>query len=41
MNSMQLTGLEIEAMKSGEPLATTNKRESAEWEAKKAKLGID
>ena len=41
MNSMQLTGLEIEAMKSGEPLATTNKREAAEWEAKKAKLGID
>lgn len=41
MNSMQLTGLEIEAMRSGEPLGTSNKRETQEWEAKKAKLGIE
>lgn len=39
-NAMHLTALEIEAIKSGQPLATQNKRESAEWEAKKAKLGL-
>lgn len=37
--AMHLTRLEIEALKSGKPLATENKRETAEWEAKKAKLG--
>jgi thymidylate synthase (FAD) len=36
---MHLTRLEIEAMQTGKPLATENKREIAEWEAKKAKLG--
>ena len=41
MNSMQLTGLEVDAMRSGKPLATSNKRETAEWETKKAKLGIE
>ena len=40
MNSMQLTGLEVEAMKSGEPLATNNSREKTEWEDKKARLGL-
>jgi thymidylate synthase (FAD) len=38
--AMHLTRLEIEAIKSGQPLATENKRETAEWEAKKQKLGL-
>jgi thymidylate synthase (FAD) len=37
---MHLTRLEIEAIREGKPLATENKRETAEWEAKRAKLGI-
>lgn len=41
MNSMHLTGLEIEAIRTGEPIVATNKRETAEWEAKKARLGLD
>jgi len=40
LNAMHLTGLEIDAIRSGKPLATENKRESAEWEAKKARLGL-
>jgi len=40
LNAMHLTGLEIEAIRSGKPLATENKRETAEWEAKKARLGL-
>jgi thymidylate synthase (FAD) len=38
--AMHLTRLEVEAIRSGKPLATENKRETAEWEAKKAKLGL-
>lgn len=38
--SMHLSRLEIEAIKTGQPLPTTNKRESAEWEEKKKKLGM-
>src|SRR4051812_12411497 len=34
-DSMHLTRLEIEAIRSGQPIATTNKREAAEWEEKK------
>lgn len=41
LNAMHLTGLEIEAMKTGQPLASQNKRENAEWEAKRKQLGID
>ena len=37
---MHLTRLEIEAMKSGQPIATTNKREAAEWDEKKTRLGL-
>ncbi len=37
---MHLTRLEIEAMQSGEPLKTENKREIAEWDEKKKKLGM-
>ncbi|MEX2213218.1 MAG: FAD-dependent thymidylate synthase [Phycisphaeraceae bacterium] len=40
LDAMQLTRLEIEAVRSGKPLETENKREQAEWEAKKAKLGL-
>jgi thymidylate synthase (FAD) len=35
-----LTRLEIEAIKSGRPIATENKREKAEWEAKRKNLGL-
>ncbi len=40
LNGMQLTALEIEAIRGNAPLNTTNKREVAEWEAKKARLGL-
>jgi thymidylate synthase (FAD) len=38
LHSMHLTRLEIEALRTGKPLETLNKRELAEWEAKKKKL---
>ena len=38
--SMHLTGLEIDAIRTGKPLATENKRETAEWQEKKAQLGL-
>jgi thymidylate synthase (FAD) len=38
--SLHLTRLEVEAIKTGQPLATENKRENAEWEEKKKKLGM-
>ncbi len=37
---MHLTRLEIESLKSGQPIATTNKRESAEWDEKRKRLGM-
>ena len=40
LEAMHLTRLEIEAVRSGQPLNSTNKREQAEWEAKRAKLGL-
>jgi len=40
LEAMHLTRLEIEAVRSGKPLATDNKREIAEWEAKRARLGL-
>ena len=30
----------VEAIRSGQPLATDNKRETAEWEEKRKKLGL-
>ncbi len=39
-NGVCLSALEIEALRSGTPIATTNKRESAEWDAKKIRLGL-
>jgi thymidylate synthase (FAD) len=38
--ALQLSRLEIAALKSGGPLATDNKREQAEWEEKKVRLGL-
>src|SRR3954467_13584677 len=40
LESMRLTRLEIEAIKSGQPLKTENKRENAEWDEKKKQLGL-
>jgi thymidylate synthase (FAD) len=40
LNAMSLSGIEIEALRTGLPLATENKRELAEWEEKKKLLGI-
>lgn len=40
LDAMQLTRLEIQAIQTGQPIATENKREAAEWEAKKARLGL-
>jgi thymidylate synthase (FAD) len=37
---MHLTRLEVEAIAKGQPLASENKRENAEWEAKKTRLGL-
>jgi hypothetical protein len=37
---MHLTRLEIESIKNGAPINTTNKREQAEFEAKKKLLGL-
>jgi thymidylate synthase (FAD) len=37
--AMQLTRLEVEALRSGQPLASTNKRENAEWDEKHKRLG--
>lgn len=41
LNALHLTRLEVEAIRSGQPLATENKREQAEWEAKRSRLGLD
>jgi thymidylate synthase (FAD) len=41
MGSVRLTRLEIEALRGKSPtIATDNKREQAEWEAKRAKIGL-
>jgi thymidylate synthase (FAD) len=40
LGGMHLTRLEIEAMQTGQPLQTENKREQAEWEQKKKRLGL-
>ena len=41
LKSVRLSRLEIEAMKNGTPLESSNKRENAEWEAKRKRLGIE
>lgn len=40
LEGMHLTRLEIESLKSGQPLATENRREHSEWDAKKSRLGM-
>jgi thymidylate synthase (FAD) len=40
LGAVQLSRLEIEAIKSGQGLKTENKRENAEWEEKKKSLGL-
>jgi thymidylate synthase (FAD) len=40
LGSMHLSRIEIEALRSGKPLNTENKRETAEWEEKKRELGL-
>ncbi len=40
LGAVHLTRLEVEALKTGQPLASDNRREQAEWEAKKAHLGL-
>jgi thymidylate synthase (FAD) len=37
---VHLTRLEVEAIRAGKPLGTENKRETAEWEEKRKKLGM-
>jgi thymidylate synthase (FAD) len=41
LHSFRLSRLEIEALRTGEPLATDNKRELNEWEDKKKRIGIE
>jgi thymidylate synthase (FAD) len=38
--ALHLSRLEVEALKSGKPLASENKRENAEWDEKRKKLGL-
>ena len=40
LGGLHLTRLEIESMRSGQPLASDNKREQAEWAAKRERLGL-
>jgi thymidylate synthase (FAD) len=40
LGGVNLSRLEIEALKSGQALNTTNKREQAEWDSKKRDLGL-
>jgi thymidylate synthase (FAD) len=40
LNGLHLSRLEVEALEAGQPLATENKRERAEWEEKKRRLGL-
>ena len=41
LGAVQLSRLEVEAIKSGQGLKTENKRENAEWEEKKKMLGLE
>jgi thymidylate synthase (FAD) len=38
--AVQLSRLEVEAIRTGQPIGTTNKREAAEWEEKRKRLGL-
>ncbi len=41
LEGMHLTRLEIEAIRSGQPLASDNRREQSEWDEKRSRLGLD
>jgi thymidylate synthase (FAD) len=41
LGAVHLSRLEVEAIRSGEPLKSENKREKAEWDAKREKLGLN
>lgn len=40
LDGMFLTGLEVDAIRSGQPINTDNTRERSEWESKRARLGM-
>jgi thymidylate synthase (FAD) len=40
LGGAHLTRLELDSLRTGQPLATDNKREQAEWDAKRAKMGL-
>lgn len=40
LHSVHLTALEVEAIKNGQPIQTSNRREASEWEAKMSVLGL-
>lgn len=40
LNAVTLSGPEVEALKAGRPFLSGNAREQAEWEAKRARLGL-
>lgn len=40
LHAMHLTRLEVEALSSGQPLDSDNKRENSEWDAKRRRLGL-
>jgi thymidylate synthase (FAD) len=40
LQAAHLTRLELDSLRSGQPLATENKREVAEWDEKKKKMGL-
>jgi thymidylate synthase (FAD) len=40
LGALHLSRLEVEALRTGQPLKSENKRENAEWEEKKKRLGL-
>lgn len=40
LHGVHLTRLEIESLRTGQPINTTNKREAAEWEEKRKRMGL-
>ncbi len=41
LEAMHLTRLEVEAIRTGQPLGSANQRENAEWRAKRRRLGME
>ena len=41
LHGMHLTRLEIESLRTGQPIRTENKREQREWDEKRTRLGVD